>query len=63
MRGEKIPAQMVVLTYEDPDDTRPSSHDDQREVRTRWFGDEGIEIVVDVLDGRVVTVWRKGVKP
>jgi hypothetical protein len=23
------------------------------------FGDEGIEIVIDVSDGRVVTVWRK----
>jgi hypothetical protein len=33
-----------------------------REIRTRWFADEGVEIVVDVYDGRVVTVWRKGRK-
>lgn len=63
MRREKIPARMVVMTFEDPDDTRPSHHDDQREIRSRWFGEEGIEIVVDLLDGRVITLRRKGLKP
>ena len=38
-------------------------HDELREIRTRWFAEEGIEVVVDVYDGRVVTVWRKGRKP
>ena len=41
---------------------RPSEDDDLREIRTRWFAEEGIEVVVDVYDGRVVTVWRKGRK-
>ena len=59
-RREKIPIAMISETYEDPDDTRPSDHDELREVRTRWFGDQGIEIVVEVEDGRVVAVWRRG---
>ncbi len=37
-------------------------HDELREIRTRWFGEEGIELVVDVEDGRVVTAWRKGLR-
>ncbi len=57
---EKIPIKMIQETYEDPDDTRSSEHDELREIRTRWFGEEGIEFVVDVEDGRVVTAWRKG---
>ena len=63
MRREKIPIEMLLATYHDPDDVRPSSHDELREIRQRWFGDEGIEVVVDVDDDRVVTVWRKGYKP
>jgi hypothetical protein len=63
MRREKIPVQMVLRAYEDPDEARRSDHDDLREIRTRWFGEEGIEIVVDTLDGRIVTVWRRGRKP
>ena len=46
-------------TYIDPDLTRPSAHDEFREVRTRWFGETAIELVVDTIDGRVVTTWRK----
>lgn len=60
-RREKISIEMIRLTYEDPDRVRPSEHDELREIRTRWFADEGVE--VDVQDGRVVTVWRKGHKP
>lgn len=60
---EKIPIEMISQTYDDPDDRRTSQHDELREVRTRWFGQQGIEVVVDTEDGRVVTVWRKGAKP
>jgi len=60
MRRAKIPVEMVLRAYEDPDDTRPSEHDELREIRTRWFADDAIEIVVDTLDGRVVTGWRRG---
>jgi hypothetical protein len=59
-RREKIPIEMIALTYDDPDDVRPSDHDDLRQIRSRWFGAEGIEIVVDVDDRRVVTAWRRG---
>lgn len=54
---------MIRLTYEDHDEMRPSVHDYLREVRTRWFGEEGIEVVVDTDDGRIVTVWRTGWRP
>jgi hypothetical protein len=61
-RREKIPFEMIKQTYEDPDTVRPSADDDLREIRTRWFAEQGIEVVVDVHDGRVVTVWHKGGK-
>ncbi len=60
---ERIPIEMIANAYDDPDSTRQSEHDELREIRTRWFGDEGIEVVVDTIDGRVVTVWRRGRKP
>lgn len=59
---EGISLEDIELTYVWPDETRPSLHDDEREVRTRYFGDRAIEVVVDTIDGRVVTVWRKGAK-
>jgi hypothetical protein len=62
-RRERIPVEMIRLTYEDPDSVRPSDHDELREIKTRWFAAEGVEVVVDVVDGRVVSVWRKGEKP
>jgi len=61
-RRERIPLEMIKQTYEDPDSIRPSDDDELREIRTRWFAEQGIEVVVDVYDGRVVTVWRKGGK-
>jgi hypothetical protein len=54
---------MIALAYDDPDHIRPSDHDDQREIRSRWLGEEGVEVVIDRIDGRVVTVWRRGWKP
>jgi hypothetical protein len=61
-RREQIPLDLVALAYDDPDAVRPSDHDETRDIRTRWFGEEGIEVVVDTDDLRVVTVWRKGPK-
>ena len=55
-RREKIPIEIIAEAYDDPDDTRTSDHDELREIRTRWFGDHGVAVVVDVNDGRVVTV-------
>lgn len=61
-RRERNPVEMIRLTYDDPDSVRRSEHDELREIRTRWFAEQGVELVVDVYDGRVVTVWRKGEK-
>jgi len=44
---ERIPLEMIKLTYEDPDSVRPSEDDELREIRTRWFAEEGVEVVVD----------------
>lgn len=46
-------------TYVVPDDVRASGHDPDREIRGRWFPAGRVEIVVDAIDGRVVSVWRK----
>lgn len=51
---------MIAETYDDHDDRQVSEHDELREIRTRWFADQGIAVVVDTIDGRVVTVWRRG---
>jgi hypothetical protein len=56
---EGITLAEMEAAYVDPDLTRPSAHDELREIRTRWFGDGAIEVVVDTIDGRVVTTWRK----
>jgi hypothetical protein len=60
---EQIALDDIEVTYVWPDATRPSTHDVEREIRTRYFADGAIEVVVDRIDGRVVTVWRKGAKP
>jgi anti-sigma factor ChrR (cupin superfamily) len=61
-RRERLSLEMIRLAYEDPDSAWPSDLDELREIRTRWFGAGGVETVVDVDDGRVVSVWRKGEK-
>ena len=58
-RREKIGLDVMEDTYLDPDHIRPSDHDDAREIRSRYLGEEQIELVVDVIDGRIVTVWRR----
>jgi hypothetical protein len=62
-RRERIPIAMIALTYDDPDHSRPSDHDPDRLVLSRWLGDHGLAVVVDLSDARVVTVWRIGWKP
>ena len=61
-RRENIPIEMIGVTYDDPDETRGSHHDELRQIRSRWFAAEVIEVVVDTLGGRVVTVWRRGTR-
>jgi len=59
-RREHMDLELIALAYEDPDDVRSSDHDDLREIRTRWAGSEGVAVVMDTDDLRVVTVWRTG---
>ena len=61
-KREKITLDMIKSTYEDPDSVRVSDLVEVREIRTKFVGDEGLEVVVDTQDRRVVTVWRKGQK-
>jgi hypothetical protein len=62
-RRERIPVTLIALTYDDPDSRRDSTHDPDREIRSRWFAEQGICVVVDRSDGRIVTMWRQGWKP
>jgi hypothetical protein len=60
---ENISLDAMEDTYVYPDETRPSEHDEAREIRSGYVGDGVIELVVDTIDGRVVTVWRKTSRP
>jgi hypothetical protein len=59
-RRERISIDRIEETDLSPDAARASRHDPEREIRTRCFGDQVVEIVVDTIGGRVVTTWRKG---
>lgn len=59
-KREKISLDEMEDAYVYPEATRPSEHDEWREIRSRYAGMDVIEVVVDTIDGRVVTVWRKG---
>jgi len=56
MRTRHIPEELVNQTYRDPDGREPA-HDPEREVRWRVYDRQRLKIVVDVVDGSVVSVW------
>jgi hypothetical protein len=56
MHQRHVPEDLVTETYEDPDGTDPT-HDPDREVRWRMYDGQRIEIVIDLIDGSVVSVW------
>lgn len=58
-RREGITLAEIEDAYVFPDEVRGSTHGEMRQIRTRFFGAARIEVVVDTIDGRVVTVWRK----
>jgi len=58
-RQRRIPLSMIEETHRDPDLTRPSRTDQSREIRSRRYSDQVIEIVVDLTDESVVSVWYK----
>jgi hypothetical protein len=59
-RQRRIPLALALEVYADPDDVRPSKTSPGREIRRRAYDDQVIEIVVDLVDGAIVSVWRKG---
>ncbi len=62
-RLRHIPPTIIEQVYGDPDYRRPSERASDREVSGRAYDDLVIEIVVDVVDGSVVTVWATRVAP
>ena len=58
-RQRHIPLEVIEEVCDDPDSVRPSGRRLAREIRSRTYGDEVIEVVVDTTDGTVVTVWRR----
>jgi len=58
-RRERITLEMIEEAYVYPDFVRASHHDIDREIRCLFLDDEALEVVVDIIDGRVVTVWRR----
>lgn len=59
MRKRHIPEPVVRQVYDDPDDTYLDApkHGPDREVRWRQYDDQRVEVVVDLTDGSVVSVW------
>jgi hypothetical protein len=54
-----IPLEVIQEVCDDPDSVRPSVRRHAWEIRSRTYGDEAIEVVVDTTDGTVVTVWHR----
>ena len=50
---------MIEQAYVHPDFVRASHNDVDREMRGLFLSQEALEVVVDTIDGRVVTVWRR----
>jgi hypothetical protein len=59
MRARHIPQDVVMQVYEDPDDTylSPERYAPDRQVRWRRYDDQVVEIVVNLIDGSVVSAW------
>lgn len=65
MRQRHIPEEIVREVYDDPDDSYEDTpkHGPDRAVRWRRYDDQVVEIVVDLTDGSVVSVWITRVNP
>ena len=60
MRKRGIPLGVVRDVYDDPDGTYTSPeerHGPDREVRWRRYDGQVVAVVVDLVDGSVVTAW------
>lgn len=61
-RQRGIPVDLIEEVYRDPDIRRPSRAGQDREIRSRRYHRQVVEIVVDLSDGSVVTVWARAVR-
>lgn len=59
MRRRRVPESVVAEVYDDPDGSFLSApvHGPDRQVRWRRYDDQVVEIVVDLVDGSVVSAW------
>lgn len=60
-RRRQLPLEVIDQVYREPDHIRQSQTAPDREIRSRTYDDQVIEIVVDTVDGSVVTVWHRPV--
>jgi hypothetical protein len=56
MKQRHIPEEIVRQVFSDPDGSGFLEHPD-RELRWRVYDRQRVELVVDLIDGSVVTVW------
>lgn len=59
MRQRHIPEAVVQAVFDDPDGSYLSAsvHGPDRQVRWRRYDDQVVELVVDLIDGSVVSAW------
>jgi len=57
-RNRHIPIAVIAEVYADPDDVRPAGLPD-RALRSRLYDRQVIVVVVDLVDGAVVSVWAR----
>ena len=60
-RQREIPIELIEQVHDDPDLVRPSTRNPDREIRSRVYHGHVIEVVVDIVDGKIVSVWHKSV--
>jgi hypothetical protein len=59
MRQLRIPEDLVLQVFDDPDGAHPSDirHAPDREIHWRRYDDQVVEIVVDLIDDTIVSAW------
>lgn len=65
MRKRHVPEAVVLQVFFDPDGkyTDSAHHGPDREVRWRMYDAQRVEIVVDLTDDTIVSVWITQVYP
>jgi hypothetical protein len=65
MRQRHIPVEVALEVLRDPDGAYPSpaGHVPDREVRWRRYDGQIVEVVIDMTDDTIVSVWITRVNP